>query len=213
MHQILNTLAPASSRFIPAAGTPRPQPRRPRLRAPAPWPCPDIPRPATPNPAPLHPPLPLARRQRRRCSGHDFSPASLLMLARAACSKLRLPNTAPCGGFWLRRRGAEGSAVEAGQAEAARPLLRHGRAGSCPRSSGEHRHVGSANFNLLSSRSHTIFTLNLIDLAGSESSRAETNGVRRKEGSYINKSLLTLGTTSRGSLEPLIYARCIAAFS
>ncbi|URE33504.1 hypothetical protein MUK42_33523 [Musa troglodytarum] len=79
----------------------------------------------------------------------------------------------------------------------------------------EHRHVGSNNFNLLSSRSHTIFTLtiesstcgdcseggavnfsqlNLIDLAGSESSRAETTGVRRREGSYINKSLLTLGT-------------------
>ncbi|XP_010243397.1 PREDICTED: kinesin-like protein KIN-7K, chloroplastic isoform X2 [Nelumbo nucifera] len=79
----------------------------------------------------------------------------------------------------------------------------------------EHRHVGSTNFNLFSSRSHTIFTLtiesspcgensegeavslsqlNLIDLAGSESSRAETTGVRRKEGSYINKSLLTLGT-------------------
>ncbi|KAI3949156.1 hypothetical protein MKW98_026536 [Papaver atlanticum] len=78
-----------------------------------------------------------------------------------------------------------------------------------------HRHVGSTNFNLLSSRSHTIFTLtvessacgensegeavnlsqlNLIDLAGSESSKAETTGVRRKEGSYINKSLLTLGT-------------------
>ncbi|KAI3683650.1 hypothetical protein L1987_84162 [Smallanthus sonchifolius] len=79
----------------------------------------------------------------------------------------------------------------------------------------EHRHVGSTNFNLLSSRSHTIFTLtiesspcgengedgavnfsqlNLVDLAGSESSKAETIGVRRKEGSYINKSLLTLGT-------------------
>lgn len=79
----------------------------------------------------------------------------------------------------------------------------------------EHRHVGSTNFNILSSRSHTIFTLtiesspcgensegqavnlsqlNLIDLAGSESSKAETTGVRRKEGSYINKSLLTLGT-------------------
>ncbi|KAJ9541371.1 hypothetical protein OSB04_027877 [Centaurea solstitialis] len=77
------------------------------------------------------------------------------------------------------------------------------------------RHVGSTNFNLHSSRSHTIFTLtiesspcgennedeavklsqlNLIDLAGSESSKAETTGLRRKEGSYINKSLLTLGT-------------------
>ncbi|XP_020599453.1 kinesin-like protein KIN-7D, chloroplastic [Phalaenopsis equestris] len=79
----------------------------------------------------------------------------------------------------------------------------------------EHRHVGSTNFNLLSSRSHTIFTLtiestpcgdysedeavnlsqlHLIDLAGSESSRVETTGLRRKEGAYINKSLLTLGT-------------------
>ncbi|KAJ6870653.1 hypothetical protein NC652_036339 [Populus alba x Populus x berolinensis] len=79
----------------------------------------------------------------------------------------------------------------------------------------EHRHVGSTKFNIHSSRSHTIFTLiiesnlygenskgeavnlsqlNLIDLAGSESSKAETTGLRRKEGSYINKSLLTLGT-------------------
>ncbi|KAL7615241.1 hypothetical protein Lser_V15G06477 [Lactuca serriola] len=79
----------------------------------------------------------------------------------------------------------------------------------------EQRHVGSTNLNLHSSRSHTIFTmtiesspcsennedeavnlsqLNLIDLAGSESSKAETTGVRRKEGAYINKSLLTLGT-------------------
>ncbi|KAJ8773395.1 hypothetical protein K2173_028572 [Erythroxylum novogranatense] len=79
----------------------------------------------------------------------------------------------------------------------------------------EHRHVGSNNVNLLSSRSHTIFTLtiessphgenpggedvtlsqlHLIDLAGSESSKTETTGLRRKEGSFINKSLLTLGT-------------------
>lgn len=42
-----------------------------------------------------------------------------------------------------------------------------------------------------------VFPLqNLIDLAGSESSKAETTGLRRKEGSYINKSLLTLGTVS-----------------
>ncbi|KAF2597214.1 hypothetical protein F2Q68_00007132 [Brassica cretica] len=81
----------------------------------------------------------------------------------------------------------------------------------------EHRHIGSTSFNLLSSRSHTMFTLtiessplggnnegeavhlsqlNLIDLAGSESSKAATSGLRRKEGSYINKSLLTLGTVS-----------------
>ncbi|KAF2301918.1 hypothetical protein GH714_030399 [Hevea brasiliensis] len=84
----------------------------------------------------------------------------------------------------------------------------------------EHRHVGSNNFNLLSSRSHTIFTLmiessahgdeydgvifsqlNLIDLAGSESSKTETTGLRRKEGSYINKSLLTLGTLEEGQVK------------
>ncbi|KAI8031201.1 hypothetical protein LOK49_LG01G04258 [Camellia lanceoleosa] len=77
----------------------------------------------------------------------------------------------------------------------------------------EHRQVGSNNFNLLSSRNHTIFTLmiessahsdeydgvilsqlNLIDLAGSESSETETTRLRRKKGSYINKSLLTLET-------------------
>lgn len=38
---------------------------------------------------------------------------------------------------------------------------------------------------------------NLIDLAGSESSKTETTGLRRKEGSYINKSLLTLGTVCK----------------
>lgn len=37
---------------------------------------------------------------------------------------------------------------------------------------------------------------NLIDLAGSESSKTETTGLRRKEGSFINKSLLTLGTVN-----------------
>lgn len=79
----------------------------------------------------------------------------------------------------------------------------------------EHRHVGSNNVNLFSSRSHTMFTLtiessphgkgddgedvtlsqlHLIDLAGSESSKTEMTGQRRKEGSSINKSLLTLGT-------------------
>jgi centromeric protein E len=40
----------------------------------------------------------------------------------------------------------------------------------------------------------TLSQLNLIDLAGSESSKTETTGLRRKEGSFINKSLLTLGT-------------------
>ncbi|GAA5810501.1 hypothetical protein MFLAVUS_003923 [Mucor flavus] len=91
------------------------------------------------------------------------------------------------------------------------------------------RHISSTDYNLHSSRSHTLFQmiiesrektnststtyrrtltqsgygvkskervkisqLNLIDLAGSE--KAATNEDRRKEGSYINKSLLTLGT-------------------
>jgi centromeric protein E len=91
-----------------------------------------------------------------------------------------------------------------------------------------HRHVSSTSQNLVSSRSHTIFTLiiesrpvtsapsadaamqspqtpktggsgvvnvsclNLIDLAGSERSNEDED--RRREGGFINKSLLTLGT-------------------
>jgi hypothetical protein len=48
-----------------------------------------------------------------------------------------------------------------------------------------------------------LYLQNLIDLAGSESSKAETTGLRRKEGSYINKSLLTLGTVR--PLRPLLF--------
>ncbi|ORY98051.1 P-loop containing nucleoside triphosphate hydrolase protein [Syncephalastrum racemosum] len=91
------------------------------------------------------------------------------------------------------------------------------------------RHISTTNYNLHSSRSHTIFQLviesrertststalgplsshraskyssrvecmrisqlSLIDLAGSE--KAASDQERRKEGAYINKSLLTLGT-------------------
>jgi hypothetical protein len=86
------------------------------------------------------------------------------------------------------------------------------------------RHTSTTDYNEYSSRSHTIFQmviesreqttpknspllpngkrqsdgtvrvsqLNLIDLAGSE--KAATDIDRRKEGAYINKSLLTLGT-------------------
>ncbi|KAH0466106.1 hypothetical protein IEQ34_006209 [Dendrobium chrysotoxum] len=83
-----------------------------------------------------------------------------------------------------------------------------------------HRHIGETNMNLYSSRSHTIFrmivesrerseegdsincfdavrvsTLNLVDLAGSERVvKTGAEGLRLKEGSHINKSLLTLGT-------------------
>ncbi|KAH7291967.1 hypothetical protein KP509_29G044300 [Ceratopteris richardii] len=109
------------------------------------------------------------------------------------------------------REDAQGTYVEGVKEEV---VLSPAHALSLIAAGEEHRHVGSNNFNLVSSRSHTIFTLtiessacsrdgdeevtfsllNLIDLAGSESSKTETTGIRRKEGSYINKSLLTLGT-------------------
>lgn len=47
---------------------------------------------------------------------------------------------------------------------------------------------------ITTSKSSFLLFQHLIDLAGSESSKTETTGLRRKEGSYINKSLLTLGT-------------------
>ncbi|KAK1269835.1 Kinesin-like protein NACK2 [Acorus gramineus] len=83
-----------------------------------------------------------------------------------------------------------------------------------------HRHIGETNMNTYSSRSHTIFrmiiesrektedgnetnacdavrvsVLNLVDLAGSErAAKTGAEGVRLREGSHINKSLMTLGT-------------------
>ncbi|XVE93713.1 hypothetical protein REPUB_Repub01dG0217900 [Reevesia pubescens] len=116
----------------------------------------------------------------------------------------------PTGQNLRVREDIQGTYVEGIKEEV---VLSPGHALSFIAAGEEHRHVGSNNFNLLSSRSHTIFTLmiessahgdeydgvvfsqlNLIDLAGSESSKTETTGLRRKEGSYINKSLLTLGT-------------------
>ncbi|XP_075501684.1 kinesin-like protein KIN-7D, mitochondrial isoform X2 [Primulina tabacum] len=116
----------------------------------------------------------------------------------------------PIGQNLRVREDAQGTYVEGIKEEV---VLSPGHALSFIAAGEEHRHVGSNNFNLFSSRSHTIFTLmiessvhgdeydgvifsqlNLIDLAGSESSKSETTGIRRKEGSYINKSLLTLGT-------------------
>ncbi|KDD73431.1 kinesin, partial [Helicosporidium sp. ATCC 50920] len=80
----------------------------------------------------------------------------------------------------------------------------------------ENRKTSATAFNEGSSRSHTIIRLqiearqapgaaggagsrvvsclNLIDLAGSESAKAERTASHRMEGSFINKSLLTLGT-------------------
>ncbi|XP_016484522.1 kinesin-like protein KIN-7D, mitochondrial [Nicotiana tabacum] len=116
----------------------------------------------------------------------------------------------PTGQNLRIREDTQGTYVEGIKEEV---VLSPGHALSFIAAGEEHRHVGSNNFNLFSSRSHTIFTLmiessahgdeydgvifsqlNLIDLAGSESSKTETTGLRRKEGSYINKSLLTLGT-------------------
>ncbi|KAL2537590.1 Kinesin motor family protein [Forsythia ovata] len=116
----------------------------------------------------------------------------------------------PTGQNLRVREDMQGTYVEGIKEEV---VLSPGHALSFIAAGEEHRHVGSNNFNLFSSRSHTIFTLmiessadgddydgvifsqlNLIDLAGSESSKTETTGLRRKEGSYINKSLLTLGT-------------------
>ncbi|KAL2512334.1 Kinesin motor family protein [Abeliophyllum distichum] len=116
----------------------------------------------------------------------------------------------PTGQNLRVREDVQGTYVEGIKEEV---VLSTGHALSFIAAGEEHRHVGSNNFNLFSSRSHTIFTLmiessadgddydgvifsqlNLIDLAGSESSKTETTGLRRKEGSYINKSLLTLGT-------------------
>ncbi|KAG5547842.1 hypothetical protein RHGRI_013503 [Rhododendron griersonianum] len=116
----------------------------------------------------------------------------------------------PTGQNLRVREDAQGTYVEGIKEEV---VLSPGHALSFIAAGEEHRHVGSNNYNLFSSRSHTIFTLmiessahgdeydgvvfsqlNLIDLAGSESSKTETSGLRRKEGAYINKSLLTLGT-------------------
>ncbi|KAI6660547.1 Centromere-associated protein E-like isoform X1 [Oopsacas minuta] len=77
------------------------------------------------------------------------------------------------------------------------------------------RHTGKTNMNERSSRSHTLLRLileskmgdegtikvsqlNMVDLAGSERASATTgDGARFKEGTFINKSLLTLGSVIR----------------
>lgn len=73
----------------------------------------------------------------------------------------------------------------------------------------EIRNVAETKLNEASSRSHTVFRinitstsasglmkqsqLNLVDLAGSEgASRTQTDGLRLREGSNINRSLLAL---------------------
>ncbi|KAL4207679.1 P-loop containing nucleoside triphosphate hydrolase protein [Rhizopus microsporus] len=83
---------------------------------------------------------------------------------------------------------------------------------NCIKKGEGNRHISATDYNERSSRSHTIFQLmiesrpksigsktnivrfsqlNLIDLAGSEKVTSDVE--RRKEGAYINKSLLTLG--------------------
>jgi kinesin family protein 15 len=86
---------------------------------------------------------------------------------------------------------------------------------SCVVRGAEARRVGSTAMNRESSRSHTVFTLqvesieedadgivisrsarlNVVDLAGSERQKlTEATGERQKEANYINKSLLCLGS-------------------
>ncbi|KAF8019828.1 hypothetical protein BT93_G0502 [Corymbia citriodora subsp. variegata] len=105
----------------------------------------------------------------------------------------------PAGQNLRIREDAQGTFVEGIKEEV---VLSPAHALSLIAAGEEHRHVGSTNFNLLSSRSHTIFTLtiesspcgensageavtlsqlNLIDLAGSESSKVEATGIRRKK--------------------------------
>ncbi|GAA5893182.1 hypothetical protein JCM6882_003906 [Rhodosporidiobolus microsporus] len=81
----------------------------------------------------------------------------------------------------------------------------------------QRRRVGATDWNERSSRSHCVFVvtiesmskkggeartskLNLIDLAGSESATGQVE--RLKEGSFINRSLLTLGTVIAKLTEP-----------
>ncbi|KHN45051.1 Kinesin-related protein 4 [Glycine soja] len=60
------------------------------------------------------------------------------------------------------------------------------------------RQVGETALNDKSSRSHQIIRLNFVDLAGSERiSQTNTCGARMKEGSHINRSLLTLASVIR----------------
>ena len=91
------------------------------------------------------------------------------------------------------------------------------------------RHVGRTNYNDVSSRSHSIFRIivesknksdinggavrtsyfNLVDLAGSENATKAGSIARAKESSFINKSLLALGTViyklSEGNNEHIPY--------
>ncbi|KAL1557077.1 kinesin-like protein KIN-7C, mitochondrial isoform X2 [Salvia divinorum] len=105
----------------------------------------------------------------------------------------------PTGQNLRIREDSQGTFVEGIKEEV---VLSPAHALSLIASGEEHRHVGSNNFNLLSSRSHTIFTLTVEsnlrgDIEGEEVTLSQldlTTGLRRKEGSYINKSLLTLGT-------------------
>ncbi len=92
------------------------------------------------------------------------------------------------------------------------PVMEYGQAMQLYEKGESNRKVGETASNSQSSRSHTIFrvqiqsshkrnitesvkdsTINLIDLAGSEAmSKALTQGIRLKEGNNINKSLLAL---------------------
>ncbi|KAL6885877.1 hypothetical protein ACP4OV_010138 [Aristida adscensionis] len=99
----------------------------------------------------------------------------------------------PTGQNLRIREDAQGTYVEGIKEEV---VLSPAHALSLIASGEEHRHTieSSPSGENGAEEEVKLSQLNLIDLAGSESSKTETTGLRRKEGSYINKSLLTLGT-------------------
>ncbi|KAI9090612.1 hypothetical protein K1719_028465 [Acacia pycnantha] len=102
----------------------------------------------------------------------------------------------PAGQNLRIREDAQGTFVEGIKEEV---VLSPAHALSLIAAGEEHRHVGSTNFNVLSSRSHTIFTLTVESSPCGENSEGEAVTLSQLNlidlaGSYINKSLLTLGT-------------------
>ncbi|KAI7992827.1 hypothetical protein LOK49_LG12G03014 [Camellia lanceoleosa] len=97
----------------------------------------------------------------------------------------------PAGQNLRIREDAQGTFVEGIKEEV---VLSPAHALSLIAAGEEHRHVGSTNFNLLSSRSHTIFTLTIESSPCGDNCEGGAVNSSQLEGSYINKSLLTLGT-------------------
>ncbi|XP_031095187.1 kinesin-like protein KIN-7K, chloroplastic [Ipomoea triloba] len=108
---------------------------------------------ASPTKTPTLPPLFLRRRQRCQTPGREFLlRVSYLEIYNEVINDLLDPT-----GQNLRvREDAQGTYVEGIKEEV---VLSPGHALSFIAAGEDHRHVGSNNFNLFSSRSHTIFSL------------------------------------------------------